>query len=55
MGPVLVSPPVIWINIFDLTSILSKYEHKFQMDVKMIYIKLKIDNQVDERKFENEN
>ena len=50
MDPVLVSPLVIWIIIFGLTSILSKYEHKFQIDVKMTYIKLKIDNQVDEKK-----
>ena len=43
-GPVLVSPPVIWNIIFGLTSILSKYEHKFQIDIKMINIKLKTDN-----------
>ena len=49
ISPVLVSPPVIWTIIFGLTSILSKYKHKFQIDIKMIYIKLKIDNQADEK------
>ena len=49
MGPVLVYPPVIRIIIFGLTSIFSKYEHKFQIDTKIIYIKLKIDNQADEK------
>ena len=44
MGPVLVSPLVIWIIIFDLTSILSKYKHKLQIDIK-----LKIGNQADEK------
>ena len=49
MGPVLVSPPVICIIIFGSTSILSKYKHKFQIDIKMIYIKLEIDNKADEK------
>ena len=49
MGPALDSPPVIWIIIFGLISILSKYEHKFQIDIKMIYIKQKIDNEADEK------
>ena len=46
LSSALVSLLVIWIIIFGLTSILSKYEYKFQIDVKIIYIKLKINNQV---------
>ena len=38
MDPMLISQQVIWIIIFGLTPILSKYEHKFQRDIKMIYI-----------------
>ena len=37
MGSVKVFPPVIWIISFYLTSILPKYEHKLQIDIKMIH------------------